>query len=442
VRLAPSAVAVGAAGLALAGAAFAAALSSCRQSPVADDAGRRDAALPREAAPPLASGGGAPGEPLIKLPPEPRGGLGGLSGPPIVIGADLRAQCVVERNVLRRWGVNITTQAGKPPVTVTLPEDVARLACGNSHVCVVTEGGAVWCLGVDTHGELGVTTKACAAGKDLCSSMPPVQVPGLPKMVDVAVSGDMSCAVSEAGEVHCWGGSAWRWLTDAGDGADAQPPPPPETVFRVPGLADVRRISLGSFFACALDARGEVWCWGKNEYGELGRGTSEKRNTRPERVGSLRGASALAAGGSGACALVDGEPLCWGRNAFGDHVEARCKDDWPCTPSPRRVLVPAAAKIVALSSRCMLDAAGSVYCWGDGTPRPPSSGDAGACGSDCLGPPRKVLGIPPMTQIADSAIHVCGLTASRELVCWGDLESLHVSPTENAACGPLFRRPL
>ena len=51
-----------------------------------------------------------------------------------------------------------------------------------------------------------------------------------------------------------------------------------------------------------------------------------------------------------------------------------------------------------------------------------------------------------MTQIADSATHVCGITAGRELVCWGDLESLHVSPTEKASCagcaGPLFRRPL
>jgi hypothetical protein len=93
----------------------------------------------------------------------------------------------------------------------------------------------------------------------------------------------------------------------------------------------------------------------------------------------------------------------------------------------------------------MLDALGAVYCWGDGTHPARASADGG-CGSDCLGPPQRIEGIPPMTQLADSSIHVCGLSARRELVCWGDLESLHVSPTEPAACagcaGPLFRHTL
>src|SRR6185437_7788800 len=159
--------------------------------------------------------------------------------------------------------------------------DVVSVACGSSHVCVVTAGGRVSCMGSNFEGALGATLDACAPRRDskLCTLHPPVVVAGLPKMVDVAVSGAMSCAVSEAGHVYCWGSAAWYWLSDAADRSDAALPE--EKVFRVPGLEDIRRIALGSYFACALDARGDVWCWGLNEDGELGRGTHEKRNTVP-----------------------------------------------------------------------------------------------------------------------------------------------------------------
>jgi alpha-tubulin suppressor-like RCC1 family protein len=357
-----------------------------------------------------------------------------------LLGAAIRAQCAVERNVLRRWGVHITKQTGKDPITVTFPEDVTRLACGNAHVCVVS-GGDVSCFGEGSFGELGIS---CAARRDACSDMPPVRVPGLPKMIDVAVAVGTSCAVSEAGEVYCWGREARLLTTDA----DAQAFPSPETPFRVPSLADIRRIVLTDYFACALDAHGNVWCWGRNEYGELGRGTISKHSGQPERVSSLHGVTAITANDSGACALVSDNVYCWGAGALGDHVETLCKDylknDWPCTPSPHRMALPTAAPIVALSPSCAIDAQGATYCWGTGRRARPSDRDAGLCGSDCVRPPRKLLGVPPFLEIADSGLHVCGLTMGHELVCWGDdVASLHVTPTEKPTCveceGPLAR---
>jgi len=362
----------------------------------------------------------------------------------LILGADFGAECVVERNVVRWWGIHITKRTANP-LTITFPEDVTRVGCGNAHVCVVLASGSVQCAGEGNFGQLGIPTSTCAKRPGGCSDMPPAEVPGLPKIIDVAVAGDTTCVVSDAEEVHCWGPGAWIWMTDADDHADAQPPPPRETHFRVPGLTGVRRIALSDYSACALDAHGNVWCCGRNENGEMGRATISKRTIQPERVPSLHGVSAITALGDGTCALASGELYCWGAAAFGDRVEARCKDDMPCTPQPQRMRVPTSAPIVALSGRCVLDAQGSAYCWGG--KRRGGPGDAGSCGRDCVQPPHRLLGLPSLSQITDSGDHTCGLAAGRELVCWGDmLDRLRVTPTEKPKCadceGPLFRTTL
>jgi alpha-tubulin suppressor-like RCC1 family protein len=382
------------------------------------------------------------------------------SGP--LLGAAYSTACVAQQGTMRRFGLSITPQDYTPPVLVTFPGSIARLACGNGHTCAVTEGGGVWCLGDDSHAELGVVaTEQCRVGPDrqgATGQMPcsgtPLEVPGLPKLVDVAVTNGTSCGVSEAGEVHCWGSVAKEWLSDARDLPDsAAPPTPGIPPFRVPGLVDVRRIGLGAYFACALDARGEIACWGKNDAGQLGRGSFEKRSPLAERVLPLRGASSMELGDSHACALVEGEVLCWGSNAYhqiDDQREASCKDGYACTPWPRRVTVPSPEKLVALSlgqgSTCVLDAAGAVWCWGRNIHRTLGPGDDGGCETACIRRPRKLLGIPPMTEIANAGFHMCGLSTGRDLVCWGDLESLHLSPGEPAQCkdcvGPVARRPL
>jgi len=51
----------------------------------------------------------------------------------------------------------------------------------------------------------------------------------------------------------------------------------------VPGLTDVESVSAGVDHNCALTRSGEVWCWGRNWYGQLGDGTMSQRS-RPVRA--------------------------------------------------------------------------------------------------------------------------------------------------------------
>ena len=68
---------------------------------------------------------------------------------------------------------------------------------------------------------------------------------------------------------------------------------------------------------CAV-ADGGAWCWGQNDYGQLGDGTTTDRHTPVAVSGLASGVTALAAGKSHTCALTAaGGVQCWGNNFYG-----------------------------------------------------------------------------------------------------------------------------
>src|SRR5688500_2710144 len=76
--------------------------------------------------------------------------------------------------------------------------------------------------------------------------------------------------------------------------------------------------AVGRDHACALRADGEVWCWGRNDRGQLGDGTFVDRSA-PAPVAGLNDAIALSAGPAHTCVVhVSGAVGCWGTNADGE----------------------------------------------------------------------------------------------------------------------------
>src|SRR5262249_22563373 len=77
-------------------------------------------------------------------------------------------------------------------------------------------------------------------------------------------------------------------------------------------------LAVGSFHACALAADGTAYCWGDNEFGQLGDSTSVNRTNPTPVAGGLKFKS-IAAGVAHTCGIVlNGALACWGTNLGGE----------------------------------------------------------------------------------------------------------------------------
>lgn len=185
----------------------------------------------------------------------------------------------------------------------------------------------------------------------------------------------------------------------------------------------VEAYSLGT---CALLNDGTVWCWGRNDVGQLGVGTMTTTSpmgipnaSAPALLPTGDKATAIRAGRTHICALLtSGAVYCWGYNASG------ALGDGTSTSSARPVRVqglPLAATSIAAGGTahtCAVLSDSSVWCWGNGS--------AGQLGDGILHPPAeavttptKIPGLTNVRSVEAGDAHTCALTTPGAILCWG-----------------------
>jgi Regulator of chromosome condensation (RCC1) repeat len=205
-------------------------------------------------------------------------------------------------NFFGQLGTGDTSDRATPVATTGLGSGVGAVSAGYRHTCAVTAAGGIKCWGYNQFGRLGDGTTT--------DSSTPVDVVGLTSGATAVAAGNtLTCGLT-AGGVKCWGANGSGQLGDGTNTASATP-------VDVSGLGSgVVAIDAGEVHACALTSAGGVKCWGSNQYGQLGDGTTTSRNTPVDAVSLTSGVVAISAGWRSTCALTSaGGVKCWGYGA-------------------------------------------------------------------------------------------------------------------------------
>lgn len=189
---------------------------------------------------------------------------------------------------------------------VGLRNGVTAIATGREHTCALTSAGGVKCWGRNEYSQIG-------EGKKDWRYLAPVDVPGLRRHVTAIGAGDYhSCAVTDRGAVRCWGDMLDCAMTTD---IDVQLRRPTE----VEGLSQgATAIDAGMCHTCVVTTGGGAQCWGRNDAGQLGDGTEESTWTPVGVNGLSRGVVDIRPGALHTCALMtSGGVRCWGNNEYG-----------------------------------------------------------------------------------------------------------------------------
>ena len=255
------------------------------------------------------------------------------------------------------WGANDHGQLGdgsgiaqSSAVDVAGLSGVVAIAAGGSHACALTSDGVVDCWGLNLDGEIGDGT--------LTDEFEPVSV--LSNAVAIAVGSAHTCALTNAGGVKCWGANLDGQLGDGNTSARLTPVDVSGTT------SGVIAITAGGAHSCALTMVGGIKCWGRNDRGQLGDGTTTNRVTPVFEGGFTAGpVGEVTAGGEHTCELFyeNGEVACWGANDSGQLGDNSTTDSL----TPQLAIASGAAAISAGASHtCALLTTGALQCWGAG----------------------------------------------------------------------------
>jgi alpha-tubulin suppressor-like RCC1 family protein len=252
--------------------------------------------------------------------------------------------------------------------TVDELSGVDQVTLGWAHACA-RRGSDVWCWGWNQAGQCGRDNSAAGGETSILVAKPSV-VTEIAELGMNSQFSEFNCAINAGGQVVCWGLDFQGQLGDGAAGGVRYTPAP------VTGIAQATAVATGRQHACAIahptdspSSPAGVYCWGLSDTGQTGPGGTGNQAT-PVLVPGLEGSVAVAAGQAHSCAILDtGAVRCWGDNAsgqLGDGTTVRHAEPADVlSPDGTGSLLGAAQLAAGLNNTCAIAASGDLFCWGE-----------------------------------------------------------------------------
>ena len=329
-----------------------------------------------------------------------------------------RSTCaIVENGTVACWGGGtlytlgngVAANSGTPIFTASMPDNrsVVAIDAGGGNACALLDNGSVACWGdsnsdSDVYGEMGDGDTAANTVPEL------TYITGSElSAISISVAYTSACAILDNGSVSCWGDNRWGQV---GDNTTINRFSPTQT-FPFADGKKATAITSGTYHHCALLDDGTVSCWGRNNEGQLGDNTTNSSYVSIP-THSLGGpAIAISSNQDHTCAVLEnGSVVCWGRN---DHGQVGIGSS-----NPDKVLVPTAINSDILNGKsaiavstgddhtCALLDDNSVKCWGRNNAK--QLGNGGDFGGD-----------KAKIAIESNGDHTCVLIEDGSIYCWG-----------------------
>ena len=199
-------------------------------------------------------------------------------------------------------GRAVITQAERVDIS-----EVLEMALGNSHTCVISSKSYVFCFGSNLYGQLG-------QGWNIEKSYKPVVISTVVEAKKIDSSGNTICITDKNKSMRCWGAGESGQLGNL-DTADL--PIPTNSTLTLAKYV-VEEFSVGNRSTCAKLNNSEVYCWGSTSFGQVGSSNATSVSLSPFSTIQypLTDATRIESGGDFSCALT-GNIWCWGRNNLG-----------------------------------------------------------------------------------------------------------------------------
>ncbi len=269
------------------------------------------------------------------------------------------------------WGFGTYGQLGAgdtttraTPVPVSSSMMFAAVSAGNAFTCGVTSSHVAYCWGLNFDGQLGVGTSTgpqlCNGNASACSTTPVALAGGL-DFAAVSAGAFHACGLTTGGAAYCWGNNGLGALGNGTTVSSATPVP-------VSGALTFAAVSAGRYFTCGVTSGGAAYCWGDNSSGQLGDGTTTQRLSPVLVAGGMTFVGGVSVGSNHACGLdTNGLAYCWGLNSNGQLGDGTLTNRAsPTLVATRYVGLNGLGTVSAgMTHTCAVSFQSLVFCWGD-----------------------------------------------------------------------------